>query len=94
MVKKRMSCLMGCQECNSIIMKSDSGELAGWMDGWMAAEGGGRLVQSYCLNVLNILKRQKQVSRFLTPSQSLLVKNSQIQTVCDLHYYQNMIFIL
>lgn len=32
-VKKRMSCLMGCQECNSIIMKSDSGELAGWMDG-------------------------------------------------------------
>ena len=39
-VKKRMSCLMGCQECNSIIMKSDSGELAGWMDGWMATEGG------------------------------------------------------
>ena len=35
MVKKRMSCLMGCQECNSIIMKSDSGELAGWMDGWL-----------------------------------------------------------
>lgn len=39
MVKKRMSCLMGCQECNSIIMKSDSGELARWMDGWMATEG-------------------------------------------------------
>lgn len=28
-VKKRMSCLMGCQECNLIIMKSDSGELDG-----------------------------------------------------------------
>lgn len=41
-VKKRMSCLMGCQECNSIIMKSDSGEPAGWMDGRAAAEGGGR----------------------------------------------------
>lgn len=39
MVKKRMSCLMGCQECNSIIMKSDSGELAGWMDGLTATEG-------------------------------------------------------
>lgn len=34
MVKKRMSCLMGCQECNSIIMKSDSGELDGWMAEW------------------------------------------------------------
>lgn len=40
MVKKRMSCLMGCQECNLIIMKSDSGELAGWMDGWMVTEEG------------------------------------------------------
>lgn len=39
-VKKRMSCLMGCQECNLIIMKSDSGELAGWMDGWMVTEEG------------------------------------------------------
>lgn len=31
-VKKRMSCLMGCQECNSIIMKSDSldGRMAEW----------------------------------------------------------------
>lgn len=35
MVKKRMSCLMGCQECNSIIMKSDSGELDGWMAEWL-----------------------------------------------------------
>lgn len=34
-VKKRMSSLMGCQECNLIIMKSESGELAGWMDGWL-----------------------------------------------------------
>jgi len=25
--------LMGCRECNSIIMKSDSGESAGWRDG-------------------------------------------------------------
>lgn len=33
-VKKRMSCLMGCQECNSIIMKSDSGELDGWAAEW------------------------------------------------------------
>lgn len=39
-VKKRMSCLMGCQECNSIIMKSDSGELARWMDGWMVTGEG------------------------------------------------------
>lgn len=38
-VKKRMSRLMGCQECNSIIMKSDSG-VPGWMDGWMAAARG------------------------------------------------------
>lgn len=29
-VKKKMSCLMGCKECNSIIMKSDSGK-PGWM---------------------------------------------------------------
>lgn len=34
-VKKRMSCLMGCQECNSIIMKSDSGELDGWAAEWL-----------------------------------------------------------
>ncbi|MEQ2281132.1 hypothetical protein AMECASPLE_027233 [Ameca splendens] len=51
-VKKRMSCLMGCQECNSIIMKSDSGELDGWMDGRMAAKGGGELLQFSCLNIL------------------------------------------
>lgn len=41
MVKKRMSCLMGCQECNSIIMKSDS---ESWLDGWMATEGSRKAV--------------------------------------------------
>lgn len=42
-VKKRMSCLMGCQECNSIIMKSDSGELDGRMAGWPPRRAGGLL---------------------------------------------------
>lgn len=43
MVKKRMSCLMGCQECNSIIMKSDSGELDGRMAEWPPRRGVGLL---------------------------------------------------
>lgn len=38
-VKKRMSCLMGCQECNSIIMKSDSWELEGWTAEWPLRRG-------------------------------------------------------
>lgn len=63
-VKKRMSCLMGCQECNSIIMKSDSGELAGWMD---ATEGSREAVGLHtCRSVLVLLDRQKQVNTFLS----------------------------
>lgn len=42
-VKKRMSCLMGCQECNSIIMKSDSGELDGRIAGWPPRRAAGLL---------------------------------------------------
>lgn len=63
-VKKRMSCLMGCQECNSIIMKSDSGELAGWMDGSTAAEEvGGCPVLRTCLSILSLLVQLNQVNR-------------------------------
>lgn len=68
MVKKRMSCLMGCQECNPIIMKSDSGELAGWMDVWIVTEGGRErpTALSSCLSIFIVLAWQKQVSRFLS----------------------------
>lgn len=64
-VKKRMSCLMGCQECNSIIMKSESGELDGWMAEWLLRGAGGPL---HMPEHLHPLCRYKQVSSFLSQS--------------------------
>lgn len=73
-VKKRMSCLMGCQECNSIIMKSDSGEMAGWP----LKEAEGLLTLCTCLSILNLLVGQKQVNRFLFQSLSLELKGTKV----------------
>lgn len=72
-VKKRMSCLMGCQECNSIIMKSDSGELDGWMAGRLLREAERLSALCTCLSILILLDGRKQVNAFLFQPQFELI---------------------
>lgn len=78
MVKKRMSCLMGCQECNSIIMKSDSGELDGWMAEWLLRGAVGPL---HMPEHPHPPGRQKQVNRFLSQSFRIDLKGTQLAKI-------------